>query len=409
MVFCNEFISMNFSKAQEVPTKKNIKNTIIVTISGIGHEDESEKYILLEDSFLDFNVLGITNKKRDFFINDSTENSLDFLRNFLKDFSKVVIISHSMGGFFAFYISSYIKVDLCIVCSPYLSLSEKEMNLNDSEEFILFDKINKSYIENYCLNNIKVSSLSPKDQDKFIVILDLSIKDDNKTFYLINKFLNKINVVVLPGLGHLSLYCLEKRKILSSVIRNQLNESYSLPTKNILEHILNSYLEFPLSREEKICIKNQIYFNNPDQYGGYYYFVYDYLPNEESSELFIIINKHGYIMSFYSSIAGSFWSEFPFEDNRFSPIIVDSQKKTCFCFYNSSLIEMDYNKISIETNKIDKFYRKIPFSRDFFEIYFNNFKFDDKIEIYSAIDINKKKKKNKFAFVLNKITRFFRR
>ena len=86
-----------------------------------------------------------------------------------------------------------------------------------------------------------------------------------------------------------------------------------------------------------------------------------------------------------------------------------AKKKTCFCFYNSSLIEMDYNKISIETNKIEKFYRKIPFSRDFFEIHFNNFKFDDKIEIYSAIDINKKKKKNKFAFVLNKIARFFRR
>ena len=330
MVFCNEFISMNFSKSQEIPKIKNLENTIIITVSGIGHENEADKYILLEDSFLDFNILGITSKKRDFFINDSTEIALDFLKDFLKDFSKIIIISHSMGGFFAFYISSYIKVDLCIVCSPYLSLSEKEMNLNNSEEVILFDKINKSYIENYCLNNIKVSYLTPKEQDKFIVILDLSIRDDNKTFYLIDKFLNKINVAVLPSSGHLSLYYLEARKIISSVIRNKLNESYSLLTKDILEHILNSYLQFPLSREEKICVKNQIYFNNPDQYGGYYYFVYDYLPNEESSELFIIINKHGYIMSFYSSIAGSFWSEFPFEDNRFSPIIVDSQKKNMF-------------------------------------------------------------------------------
>ena len=282
------------------------------------------------------------------------------------------------------------------------------MNLNDSEEIILFDKINKSYIENYCLNNIKVSSLTPKEQDKFIVILDLSIRDDNKTFYLIDKFLNKINVAVLPSSGHLSLYYLETRKIISSVIRNKLNESYSLLTKDILEHILNSYLQFPLSREEKICVKNQIYFNNPDQYGGYYYFVYDYLPNEESSELFIIINKHGYIMSFYSSIAGSFWSEFPFEDNRFSPIIVDIQKKSCFCFYNSDLIKMDYNKIILDTNKIGKDYIKIPFSRDFFEFYFNNFNFDDKIEIYSAIDINISSKKNKLFFDLNKIMRLFR-
>ena len=102
MVFCNEFISMNFSKSQEIPKIKNLENTIIITVSGIGHENEADKYILLEDSFLDFNILGITSKKRDFFINDSTEIALDFLKDFLKDFSKIIIISHSMGGFLHF-------------------------------------------------------------------------------------------------------------------------------------------------------------------------------------------------------------------------------------------------------------------------------------------------------------------
>ncbi|MBS1083260.1 hypothetical protein [Gluconobacter kondonii] len=106
-----------------------LKNgTIIAIISGIGHENDSDKYILLEDDFIDSNLLGITSRKRDFFINDSTKLAIDFL----KDFSEVIVITHSMGGFFGFYLNKYIEIDLCIVCSPYFSLSSEEMDLSDT-------------------------------------------------------------------------------------------------------------------------------------------------------------------------------------------------------------------------------------------------------------------------------------
>lgn len=408
MIFHNDFMSINFSPSRGNLTAKSIKDTIIISISGIGHEDEADKYILLEDSFEDFNILGITNKKRDFFINNSTESALDFLKSFLSNFSRIIIISHSMGGFFAFYISTYIEVDLCIVCSPYLSLSESEMNLNDSEERLLFDKLNSSYIENYCLKNVKISHLSPKKQDKFIVILDLSIKDDVKTFYLIDKYLNKINTVILPGIGHLSLYYLEKRKIISSVIRSELEEGSPLSTKKILDNILNYYLEFTISEKSKICIKNQIYFNDKDIYKNYYSFVYDFIPYKESKDLFLILNKHGYMMSFFYSISGFFWSETPFEDSRFSPVVINIEQRKCFCFYDCDYIEVDYEIISAEVNKIGKNYIKIPFSEEFFINYFGKLNFNDKINIFSAINLNKKHQKNNDSFSFSrKIRRIF--
>lgn len=402
MVFCNEFMSMNFLPARVAPTTGTVTSTIIVTISGIGHENEADNYILLEDSFLNFNILGITNKKRDFFVNSSTEEAIEFLKKFLKNFSRIVIISHSMGGFFAFYISTYIDIDLCVVCSPYLSLSEEEMNLSNDEEKFFINKINSSRIENYCLNNIKISYLLPKKQDKFIVILDLCIKDDNKTFYLLDKFLNKINIIILPEVGHLSLYYLEKRKIISSCVREGLEKSLSFSVKNISSYILNDYLNTSLCEKTIICIKNQIYFNNPIQCGNYYSFVYGDFPKGEETDLFIILNKHGYLMSFFCSMPGFFWSEAPFEDSRFSPIIVNFEKNMCFCFYDYNYIEMDFEKIDFEISKIDKDFIKIPFSEDFFMRYFNKFSFNDKIYIFSAINLNKKNPKNSSKFGFNK-------
>ncbi|WP_211563851.1 hypothetical protein, partial [Gluconobacter kondonii] len=138
----------------------------------------SDKYILLEDDFIDSNLLGITSRKRDFFINDSTKLAIDFL----KDFSEVIVITHSMGGFFGFYLNKYIEIDLCIVCSPYFSLSSEEMDLSDNDNRVLQERINGFSIENYCLKDVKISNLELKNQERLILIIDPISIDDKKQF-----------------------------------------------------------------------------------------------------------------------------------------------------------------------------------------------------------------------------------
>ncbi|MBF0875394.1 hypothetical protein HKD21_00840 [Gluconobacter cerevisiae] len=388
MIFCNDFVSMNFSP--KINNDGIRDNTIIVTISGIGHEHDSDKYILLEDDFSDFNLLGITSKKRDFFINNSTNIAIDFLKNFLGQFSEVIVITHSMGGFFGFYLNKYIDIDLCIVCSPYLSLSSEEMNLSNDDNRVLQDRISGFCIENYCINKIKVSNLELKRQENLIIIIDPILIDDKKTAHMVDTFFKKINVIMLPNCGHLSLYYLERSHVISSIIRNKIKTIDKLFVKKIISGVLTFYLRCVSFRSSKICIKSQIYFNDQELHKNYYSFVYDASCSDENNDHYIFINKYGCIMSFCLSKSGISWSSMPFEDGKFSAVIMNKHKNMCFSFYNEQFIEMDYKKVYLELNKSENEFSKIPFSRDFFTNYFNKLSFNEKIDLYSIINRNKK-------------------
>ena len=63
---------------------------------------------------------------------------------------------------------------------------------------------------------------------------------------------------------------------------------------------------------------------------------------------------------------------------------------------------MVFERIGFEKSKIDKDFIKIPFSEDFFMRYFNKFSFNDKIDLFSAINLNKKNSKNIPKFQFNK-------
>lgn len=93
----------------------------------------------------------------------------------------------------------------------------------------------------------------------------------------------------------------------------------------------------------------------------------------------------------------------PFEDGKFSAVIMNKHKNMCFSFYNEQFIEMDYKKVYLELNKSENEFSRIPFSRDFFTNYFNKLSFNEKIDLYSIINRNKKNHENKLKSIINRL------
>ncbi len=401
----NEYFSINLKENKE-------KDILILTISGLGHENEANSYILLENNFEYINICGLTNKKRDFFINDLTHDSAKYLQQISKNFSKKILITHSMGGYLGFLLDKYLEYDLYFICSPYLSLDRDELKLiNDKEESDFSELLLTNSIENYCIDNVKFSYVELNSPEKFIIVLDPKRNEDNKQFNLIKNKFPEANVILIPNSGHLSLYLLERDRILSNFIKKNIckniDRNYII---NIIDFILNWSLEKLENKESRIHILNQLFYINSHKNIDYFNFTMGIDNNNDVYDYYFILDKYGRALSFCLTKKRYNYTPNAFNSIECIPILF---KKECnnyndpFCFYDGNYIEMNSHGINDEINTMKKNYIHVPIKNGMLEKIYQNIDFLSKLQIFSVLEYNKKiiPKKVKKNVLLNIFTR----
>lgn len=381
----NEYLSVNLKEKKE-------KCSFILTISGLGHENKANSYILLEDSFGEITICGVTNKKRDFFINDLTYDTANHLKLISGDFFQKILITHSMGGYFGVFLERYIDFDLYFICSPYLSLDRDELKLSDDENFFLIEKLLNNNIEKYCVDMIKFHYITINSPEKFIIVLDPKINEDQKQFNLIKNRFPEVNIILIPHSGHLSLYLLERERVLSKFIKENIKKNIdSEYIRNLIDFILNWSLKKIENKESKICILNQLFYINSKNL-DYFNFVLN-INNYSDSEYFFILDKYGMVLSFSLSRKRYSYIHNPFGTINFIPILF---RKNCdnynnsFCFYNGNYIEMNSFGLNEELCSMKENFIHVPINNEILNKIYSKFDFASKLAMLSVIEYNKK-------------------
>ena len=385
----NDYFSINFRE------DINQKNLFILLISGLGHEHQADSYILLNDSFNTLNICGVTSKKRDFFINELTNSCIDFLEKKSIQFTKKILITHSMGGYFGFYINKYIDFDLYFICSPYISLDRKELNLNENENTHLENQIQSHNIESYCVDKIKIENISIKNQEKFIIVLDPESLEDQKQFYILRNKFPSVNIILIPRVGHLSLYAIEKERIISNFITENINKEIDkYYIESLISTVLNWALQNLSNNDAKIFILNQIYYNKKEKINKHYFdFVFGINHISVFYEYFFILDKYGRILNFCLSKNRYQWVSNPFNKSEYLPVFIKehcNEYSECSCFINGNFIEMNSDGLQAEIHGTHKNYIKIPINLEILNKIYSNIDFESKINLLSVFEYNKK-------------------
>jgi len=394
----NEYISINIRENKQ-------KDLFILTISGIGHEHQASSYVLLENSFDDINLCGLTCKKRDFFINDLTNDTINYIKSISEQFSKKILITHSMGGYFGLFLDKHIKFDMYFICSPYLSLDKIELKLNDDEFNYLSERLLNNNIEKYCVDMIKFNYLSLNNPEKFIIVLDSENNEDLKQFNLLENHFPKSNIVLLPNSGHISLYILEKEKILSKFIKENIEKNIDSDyIINLINTVLIWYLDKVQNKEKKNQVLNQLFYNNINKDIDYFDFVLS-IKNNNERDYFFILDKYGRILSLSNSRKRYSYIRNPFNTKNYVPVFFKRDAPGCtdysepFVFYDGSYISVTSHGLY---EKINENYIHVYINKEILTEIYYNIDFGSKISILSIVEYNrktvKKSRKNLFQY-----------
>ncbi|GAA4498964.1 hypothetical protein [Gluconacetobacter tumulicola] len=408
----NDFVSVNYSIIEE----KN--DMIVVTISGVGHEDQSETYILLEDSMNFSNLIGITNKKRDFFLNECTEELFQYIETYVGKFERKILISHSMGGYLGFLLNERCAFDFCFICSPYLSLDCNELSLKSEEIEALDKKLNYFRIEDKKRSLVKLSSINHINEDSFFIVFDPYQKEDEKLFSLVSKKFPGMFLLLLPDIGHLSLYVIERSRTLSEYMIKNIGKNID---KNYIYdlalEILTWYSKKISDKKSNYFVLNQIYYIK-QQKDKICYFEFllkgEYIPHV--SEYRFVLNKYGYILCFNLSEAGYCWYETPFLDGESLPVLFKKEGidvEYPFAYYNEKYTKID-NKELVET--LSSFPSEnrmfVDFSERSVDFLYEKLNYHDGLNILAVLNYNDQKynprEKGFFHTLKKSIGRFYK-